>query len=57
MRRRLNIAMSLIRNPPVIFLGEPTAGLDPEERLKVWQAVSLASAPQATRRARRRPAP
>jgi ABC-2 type transport system ATP-binding protein len=39
MRRRLDIAMSLIGNSPVIFLDEPTAGLDPEGRLEVWQAV------------------
>jgi ABC-2 type transport system ATP-binding protein len=39
MRRRLDIAMSLIGNPPVIFLDEPTAGLDPQGRLEVWQAV------------------
>src|SRR5580692_6286155 len=39
MRRRLDIAMSLIGNPPVIFLDEPTAGLDPESRIEVWQAV------------------
>ncbi|MFD1367069.1 ABC transporter ATP-binding protein [Actinoplanes sichuanensis] len=39
MRRRLDIAMSLIGEPPVIFLDEPTTGLDPEARLEVWQAV------------------
>ncbi len=39
MRRRLDIAMSLIGNPPVIFLDEPTAGLDPQARVEVWQAV------------------
>ena len=39
MRRRLDIAMSLIGNPSVIFLDEPTAGLDPEGRLEVWRAV------------------
>jgi ABC-2 type transport system ATP-binding protein len=39
MRRRLDIAMSLIGNPPVIFLDEPTTGLDPEARLEVWAAV------------------
>jgi ABC-2 type transport system ATP-binding protein len=45
MRRRLDIAMSLIGDPPVIFLDEPTTGLDPEGRLEVWATVkSLASA-------------
>ncbi|NJC16012.1 ATP-binding cassette domain-containing protein [Micromonospora profundi] len=39
MRRRLDIAMSLIGNPPVIFLDEPTTGLDPEARIEVWHAV------------------
>ncbi|GLX97691.1 ATP-binding cassette domain-containing protein [Herbidospora sp. NBRC 101105] len=39
MRRRLDIAMSLIGDPPVIFLDEPTTGLDPEARIEVWQAV------------------
>ena len=39
MRRRLDIAMSLIGNPPVIFLDEPTTGLDPEARLEVWRSV------------------
>ena len=39
MRRRLDIAMSLIGGPPVVFLDEPTTGLDPEARLEVWQAV------------------
>jgi ABC-2 type transport system ATP-binding protein len=39
MRRRLDIAMSLIGNPPVIYLDEPTTGLDPEGRVEVWHAV------------------
>ena len=39
MRRRLDIAMSLIGNPPIIFLDEPTTGLDPQARLEVWDAV------------------
>ncbi|WP_438353430.1 ABC transporter ATP-binding protein [Microbacterium sp. CJ88] len=39
MRRRLDIAMSLIGEPPVIFLDEPTTGLDPAARLEVWDAV------------------
>ncbi|GIJ39970.1 glycosyl transferase family 8 [Micromonospora andamanensis] len=40
MRRRLDIAMSLIGNPPVVFLDEPTTGLDPQARIEVWQAVN-----------------
>jgi len=39
MRRRLDIAMSLIGNPPVVFLDEPTSGLDPQARLEVWNSV------------------
>jgi ABC-2 type transport system ATP-binding protein len=39
MRRRLDIAMSLIGDPPIIFLDEPTTGLDPEARIEVWQTV------------------
>ena len=39
MRRRLDIAMSLIGNPQVIFLDEPTTGLDPEARIDLWQAI------------------
>lgn len=39
MRRRLDIAMSLIGDAPVIFLDEPTSGLDPEARLEVWRIV------------------
>ncbi|QJU52262.1 ABC transporter ATP-binding protein [Herbiconiux sp. KACC 21604] len=39
MRRRLDIAMSLVGDPAVIVLDEPTTGLDPEARLEVWQTV------------------
>jgi ABC-2 type transport system ATP-binding protein len=39
MRRRLDIAMSLIGNPRIIFLDEPTTGLDPEARIEVWQVI------------------
>ena len=39
MRRRLDIAMSLIGSPPVIILDEPTTGLDLQARLEVWQVV------------------
>ncbi|MDE3722732.1 ATP-binding cassette domain-containing protein [Nocardiopsis sp. N85] len=39
MRRRLDIAMSLIGDPPIIFLDEPTTGLDPQARIEVWRTV------------------
>lgn len=39
MRRRLDIAMSLLGNPSVLFLDEPTTGLDPEGRLEVWRTI------------------
>lgn len=39
MARRLDIAMSLVGTPPVIFLDEPTTGLDPEGRLEVWRTI------------------
>jgi ABC-2 type transport system ATP-binding protein len=39
MRRRLDIAMSLAGKPQLIFLDEPTAGLDPEGRIEVWKVV------------------
>jgi ABC-2 type transport system ATP-binding protein len=39
MRRRLDLAASLIRHPPVLFLDEPTTGLDPEVRRRMWQIV------------------
>lgn len=40
MRRRLDLAMTLIGNPQVIFLDEPTTGLDPRSRRDMWQIVS-----------------
>jgi ABC-2 type transport system ATP-binding protein len=39
MRRRLDLAMSLVGKPQVIFLDEPTSGLDPEARIEVWKIV------------------
>lgn len=39
MTRRLDIAMSLVGTPAVIFLDEPTTGLDPEARLEVWKTI------------------
>jgi ABC-2 type transport system ATP-binding protein len=45
MRRRLDLAMTLVDQPQVIFLDEPTTGLDPRSRLTMWQIVrELASA-------------
>lgn len=39
MRRRLDIAMSLIAEPSVLFLDEPTTGLDPRSRLEMWDVI------------------
>lgn len=39
MRRRLDLAMSLIASPPIIFLDEPTSGLDPRSRLTMWSMI------------------
>ncbi|CAH0121447.1 Daunorubicin/doxorubicin resistance ATP-binding protein DrrA [Paenibacillus sp. CECT 9249] len=39
MRRRLDIALSLVGKPEIIFLDEPTTGLDPESRIEVWKTV------------------
>lgn len=39
MKRRLDLAMSLIAGPPVIFLDEPTTGLDPRSRVAIWGMV------------------
>ena len=39
MRRRLDLAMSLVGTPPILFLDEPTTGLDPEGRIEVWKVV------------------
>jgi ABC-2 type transport system ATP-binding protein len=43
MRRRLDIAMSLIGNPSIIFLDEPTTGLDPQARNDMWQTIKTLS--------------
>ncbi len=51
MRRRLDLAMSLVAQPTVLFLDEPTTGLDPRSRRAVWDAITLAG-----RRGRDRPA-
>ena len=48
MRRRLDIAMSLIGDPAVVFLDEPTTGLDPQSRIEVWKTVRQLAASGAT---------
>ncbi|MEE9242827.1 MAG: ATP-binding cassette domain-containing protein, partial [Mycobacterium sp.] len=39
MRRRLDLAVSLLASPPVLFLDEPTTGLDPRSRSELWEAL------------------
>ncbi len=39
MRRRLDLAVSLIAKPPIIFLDEPTTGLDPRSRIAMWESI------------------
>jgi ABC-2 type transport system ATP-binding protein len=39
MRRRLDVAMGLIGRPPILFLDEPTTGLDPRSRLALWRVI------------------
>ena len=39
MRRRLDLAAALVAHPPVLFLDEPTTGLDPRSRIELWQVI------------------
>src|SRR5918911_549093 len=48
MRRRLDLAVSLIATPPVLFLDEPTTGLDPTSRQQMWGVIRGLSADGAT---------
>lgn len=48
MRRRLDLAVSLIATPPIIFLDEPTTGLDPRSRIAMWDIINNLKANGAT---------
>lgn len=48
MRRRLDLAVSLIATPPIIFLDEPTTGLDPRSRIAMWEIIERLKANGAT---------
>jgi ABC-2 type transport system ATP-binding protein len=48
MRRRLDLAASLVATPPIIFLDEPTTGLDPRSRLGMWKVIESLMAAKAT---------
>lgn len=41
-KRKLSVALAMVGNPPVIFLDEPTAGIDPDARRKIWATLSKA---------------
>jgi ABC-type multidrug transport system ATPase subunit len=45
MRRRLSIAMSIVGSPPIIFMDEPTTGLDPDNRQHVWKIIQSLKSP------------
>jgi len=48
MRRRLDLAAALVAEPPVLFLDEPTTGLDPRSRLQLWETVERLAAEGTT---------
>lgn len=48
MRRRLDLAASLVATPPIVFLDEPTTGLDPRSRLQMWDVIEKLKAEGTT---------
>ncbi|MEO6941120.1 MAG: ATP-binding cassette domain-containing protein [Candidatus Kapaibacterium sp.] len=48
MRRRLDLALSLVATPPILFLDEPTTGLDPRSRLAIWDRIERLAAAGTT---------
>src|SRR3954452_7788065 len=48
MRRRLDLAAALVARPPVLFLDEPTTGLDPRGRLSMWETIEARTAEGTT---------
>lgn len=48
MRRRLDLAVSLVATPPIIFLDEPTTGLDPRSRIAMWEIINKLKAAGTT---------
>lgn len=41
MRRKLDLAMSMVASPPILYLDEPTTGLDPRSRITMWETIKL----------------
>ena len=41
MRRKLDLAMSMVASPPIVFLDEPTTGLDPRSRIAMWETIKM----------------
>ena len=48
MRRRLSIAASLVGDPPILILDEPTTGLDPDTRRQIWDILQREKRPNRT---------
>src|ERR671910_1607200 len=48
MRRRLDLAAALVNSPPVLFLDEPTTGLDPRARISMWETIESRTAAGTT---------